>query len=65
MMIGRLTGERLPLDQSGRASFLVRLSIYEMSFLVEVVVDAAVHRGELLQGLHPSEAQHGSLPSAE
>ncbi len=36
-----------------------------MSFLVEVVVDRAVNRGEFLQTSHPPEAEHRSLSSSE
>jgi hypothetical protein len=44
---------------------LVCLSIYEMSFLGEVIVNAAVDGGELLQRLHLSEPEHRALSSSE
>lgn len=39
---------RPPLGQCGRAAFFVSLSIGEVAFLVEVVVDVSKDRGELL-----------------
>lgn len=36
-----------------------------MTFLVEVVVDVGVDRGELLQDLHSPEPEHGALASSE
>ena len=36
-----------------------------MAFLVEVVVDVGVDRGELLQRLHAPEPEHRSLSSSE
>ena len=36
-----------------------------MSFLVEVVVNRAVNRGEFLQTSHPPEAKHRPLSSSK
>jgi hypothetical protein len=36
-----------------------------VSFLVEVVVDRAVNRGEFLQTSHPSEPEHRPLSSSK
>jgi hypothetical protein len=36
-----------------------------MALSVEVIVDGSVHGVELLQCLHPSEAQHGPLSSSQ
>ena len=55
----------LQLGQCGRAAFLVGLSIDEVAFLVEVVVDVGMDRGELLQGLHSPEPEHRALASSE
>jgi hypothetical protein len=54
-----------PLIESSGASFLETLSADERAFLVEVVVDRAVNRGEFLQTSHPPEAKHRPLPSSE
>ena len=40
--------EGLPLGQGGRAAGLVGLSVDEVAFEVEVVVDVGMDRGELL-----------------
>ena len=54
----------MPLGQGSRAAKLAGLTIHEMAFLIEVVVDRAVNGGELLQRLHLPEALHCSLSSA-
>ena len=56
---------KLPLGQSGRAAGLVGLSVDEVAFEVEVVVDVGVDRGELLHALHLSEPEHRPLSSSE
>ena len=43
-----LAGERLPFGQCGRASFLECLSIDELAFEGEVIVDVRMHAGERL-----------------
>lgn len=45
--------------------FLADSSVDEMAFNAEVVVEAGVDRGELLQGLHLSEARYRPLSSSE
>ena len=57
--------ERLPLRQGGGAAKLEGLAIDEVTFRVEVVVQAGVDRSELLEGLHPPEALHRPLSSPE
>ena len=44
---------------------LVGFPVDEASFEVEVVVDAGMDRGELLQALHLPEPEHCSLSSSE
>jgi hypothetical protein len=41
------------------------LASCEVSFLVEMVVDRAVHGGKFLQTSHLPEAEHGLFPSSE
>jgi hypothetical protein len=60
-----LTGERLPFDQCGQAAFPVSLSIDEMAFLAEMVVERSMDGGEFLQGLHLPEPQHRPFSSSE
>lgn len=55
----------MPLDQGGRTSLLVGLPVDEMAFLVEVIVEGRMDRGELLQSLHPSEPEHGALSPSD
>ena len=55
----------LPLGACGRAAGLVGLSVDEMAFVVEVVLDVGMDRGELLQGLHPAEFEHCPFSSSE
>lgn len=43
-----LAGEYLPLHQHGGASFSVGLSVDEVAFQAEEVVEAGVDRGEVL-----------------
>jgi len=63
---GNLSGhEILPLRQRGGAAFLVCLSINEVAFGVEVIVQAGVNGSEFLQRLHLPEPQHRPLPSSE
>lgn len=45
--------------------FLVGSSVDEMAFKAEVVVEAGVDRGGLLQGLHLSEARYRPVSSSE
>ena len=54
-----------PLGQCGRATFAVGLTVDEVTFLVEVVVDLGVDGAELLERLHPSEPEHCPLSSSE
>jgi len=58
-----LAGERPPIGECGRASFLECLSIDEMAFEIEVIVDVGVETGELLTALHAWEPLHGPLAS--
>ena len=46
--VSGLARDRLPLGQCGRAAFLVSLSIDEMTFEGEKIVDVGMDRGELL-----------------
>jgi len=57
--------DRPPLRQGSGASFPVFLSADEVALLVEVVVDLAVDRGELLECFHPPEPEHRPLSSSE
>ena len=41
--------EVLPLGQSGLAAKLVSLTVDEVAFLIKVIVNRAIHRGEFLQ----------------
>ena len=43
----------------------VEVSADEMAFLIEVVVDRAVHGGELLECLHPPKSLHRPFLSSE
>ena len=58
-------GKRLPLGQGSRAAYFVSLTIDEVSFLVEMVVQRGVDRSEFLQRLHPSKPQHRPFSSSE
>ena len=62
---GRLARNHPPLGQGSRAAFFVGLSINEMAFKVEVVVNIGMDRGELLKRLHSSESQRRPLPSSK
>ncbi len=53
-----------PVGKCGGSLLLEGLATVEVAFLVEVVVDRAVHRGELMQTSHPPEPQHRPLPSS-
>jgi hypothetical protein len=55
----------LPLGQGGRATDLVGFAIDEVAFLVEVVVETGVNRGEFLQRLHPPKPQHHPFSSSK
>ncbi len=54
-----------PLGERGSATILETLSADERAFLVEVVVDRAVNRGEFLQTSLPPKAKHRPLSSSE
>ncbi len=57
--------EAPPLGEGGVAGEFEILSGVKGAFLVEVIADRGMDRGELLQGSHPSEPEHGALPSSE
>ena len=60
-----LAGKKLPpLRKCGGAVLLEILSVVEMTFLVEVIVDRAVDVCELLQTSHLAEALHCSFSSS-
>jgi len=62
---GSLAREDLPLRESGGAPLLIGLAIDEVAFQVEVIVDAGVDGGELLQRLHLPEALQCPFSSSE
>ncbi len=53
--------EALALGKASRAVELVSLSVGEVAFGVEMVVDIGVIRGESLQGPHPPKSLHHPL----
>jgi hypothetical protein len=55
----------LPLGESDRAADFVSLTIDEMAFVVEMVVDRGVDGSELLERFHLPKSQHGTFTSAE
>ena len=60
-----LACDQPPLCQCSRASFLVGLSINEVAFEIEVVVDIGMGRGELLKRLHLPQSDHRPLSWSE
>jgi hypothetical protein len=54
-----------PFIESGGAAFLECWPGSEVAFLVEVVVDRAVNRGEFLQTSHAPEPEHRPFSSSE
>jgi len=57
--------ETAPLSESGGAFGLEEGSAGEAAFLVEMVEDGGVDRGEFLQASHAPKPQHRSLSSSE
>jgi hypothetical protein len=54
-----------PPGQSSCASLLVDFTAEEVTFLVEMVVEGRVDRGELLKHPYAPEPQHGPFSSSE
>ena len=60
-----LRRDMLPLDHGSRPSDLVVVAADKVTFLVEVIVEGGMDGAKLLQRLHLSEPEHGSLSPSE
>ena len=58
-------GKRLPLGKCCRVSFFISLTVGEVAFLIEMIVDRRVDGDKFLKCSRSSEAQHRPLSSSK